>query len=135
MKIKNAVIASVVAFASVACFSAPVNAAVTCPAGSKNSSADTLAECNIIKDDSLIPTVNDIINAIIGILGLVAVLVIVLAGVSYTTSAGDPAKAKKAKDAILYGVIGLIIAILAFAIVNFALTSVLGGSAPAPSGP
>ena len=43
----------------------------------------------------------------------------------YTTSSGDSAKVKKAKDTIMYGVIGLVIALLAFAIVNFVLSSVV----------
>ena len=59
----------------------------------------------------------------IGVLALVAVIVIIFAGVQYTTSAGDAGKVKKAKDSILYGIIGLVIAILAFAIVNFVLSS------------
>ena len=50
---------------------------------------------------------------------------IIYGGVLYTTSAGDPGKVKKAKDTILYGIIGLVIAVLAFAIVNFILGAVL----------
>ena len=62
-----------------------------------------------------------IINFIIGALGLVAVIVIILGGVQYMTSAGDSGKVKKAKDTILYGVIGLVVCILAAAIVNFVI--------------
>lgn len=62
-----------------------------------------------------------IINVIIGALGLVAVIVIILGGVQYMTSAGDSGKVKKAKDTILYGVIGLVVCILAAAIVNFVI--------------
>jgi hypothetical protein len=67
-----------------------------------------------------------ILNAIIGVLGIVAVVVIIIGGVSYMTSAGDAGKVKKAKDTILYGVIGLVICALAFAIVNFVIGSILG---------
>lgn len=62
-----------------------------------------------------------IINGIIGVIGIVAVIMIILGGISYMTSQGDAAKAKKGRDTILYGVIGLIIVLLAFAIVNFVL--------------
>ena len=62
-----------------------------------------------------------IINAIIFIIGIVAVVMIILGGISYATSQGDPGKVKKGKDTILYGIIGLIVALLAFAIVNFVL--------------
>ena len=67
-----------------------------------------------------------IINAVIGVLGLVAVIVIIIGGVQYMTSSGDAGKVKKAKDTILYGIIGLIIVILAFAIVNFVITNFIG---------
>lgn len=67
-----------------------------------------------------------ILNAIIGVIGIVAVIMIILGGIGYATSQGDPGKTKKARDTILYGVIGLIVTLLAFAIVNFVLAQ-LGG--------
>ena len=72
--------------------------------------------------------VNTVINVILAIVGVIAVFMIILGGIQYTTSAGDPGKVKKAKDTILYGVIGLVIALLAFAIVNFVLTNVFSGN-------
>ena len=71
-------------------------------------------------------SVLNIINAIVGVLGIVAVIVIILGGIQYMTSTGDANKVKKAKDTILYGVIGLIVVILAFAIVNFVIANVNG---------
>lgn len=62
-----------------------------------------------------------IINGVIFIIGIVAVVMIILGGISYATSQGDPSKVKKGKDTILYGIIGLVIALLAYAIVNFVL--------------
>ena len=50
-------------------------------------------------------------------------VVIIYGGFMYTTSAGDSNKVTKAKNAIMYGIIGLVVAMLAFAIVNF----VIGG--------
>ena len=67
-----------------------------------------------------------IINGVIGVLSIVAVIVVILGGVQYMTSAGDSGKVKKAKDTILYGVIGLIICALAAAIVNFVVVNVAG---------
>ena len=85
-------------------------------------SAATLASdpdgCNGSDMNQMIRTV---INAIVFIVGMVAVVMIILGGVNYATSQGDPGKVKKGKDTILYGIIGLVIAILAFAIVNFVL--------------
>ena len=62
-----------------------------------------------------------IINAVIGGIGIIAVLMIVIGGINYATSSGDPSKAKKAKDTILYSAIGLMIVLSAFALVNFVL--------------
>ena len=67
----------------------------------------------------------NIINGVIAVLGLVAVVVIIIGGINYMTSSGDAGKVKKAKDTILYGVIGLVICVLAFAIVNFIIKNVI----------
>ncbi len=68
-----------------------------------------------------------IINWVIGILGLVCVIVIIIGGVNYMTSSGEASKVKKAKDTILYGIIGLVVCILAFAIVNFVISGIISG--------
>ena len=78
------------------------------------------------QNDNLIQNVTAIINVVIGVLGIVAVIVIILGGVQYMTSTGDAGKVKKAKDTILYGVIGLVVCVLAFAIVNFVIMNILG---------
>ena len=70
-------------------------------------------------------SITTIINWIIGVLGIVAVVVMIMGGVTYMTSSGDAGKVKKAKDTILYGLIGLIVCALAFAIVNFVIAGVL----------
>ena len=69
----------------------------------------------------LMGDIKNILNAVFGVIGIIAVIMIVLGGISYATSQGDPGKVKKGKDTILYGIIGLIVALLAFAIVNFVL--------------
>ncbi len=77
-------------------------------------------------NENLTGNITNILNAIIGVLGVVAVVVIIIGGVGYMTSAGDAGKVKKAKDTILYGVIGLVVVALAFAIVNFVIANVIG---------
>lgn len=67
--------------------------------------------------------VNDIYEVILGITGIVAVVVIIVCGIMLTTSAGDPGKVAKAKKGILYSVVGLLVALLAWAIVKFVLSS------------
>ncbi|MBQ3440932.1 hypothetical protein IJG27_01305 [Candidatus Saccharibacteria bacterium] len=76
-------------------------------------------------DDALVESITTIINAVIGVLGVVCVIVIIIGGINYMTSSGDAGKVKKAKDTILYGVIGLVVCVLAFAIVNFVIVNIL----------
>lgn len=72
----------------------------------------------VAADQSQVAT---ILGVVFIIAGAVCVIVIAIAGLSYVLSAGDPGKTAKAKDAILYAVIGLVVSILSFTIVSFVL--------------
>lgn len=78
--------------------------------------------------DGIQVTIGNIISTIIGILGIVCVIIIIMGGIQYMTSSGDAGKVKKAKDTILYGVIGLVICVLAFAITQFVVNAISGSS-------
>lgn len=54
--------------------------------------------------------------------GIICVLIIVVAGLKYTTSAGDSGKVTTAKNTLLNAIIGLVLIIFAFAITNFILS-------------
>lgn len=106
----------------------------SCPQGSlRQTYSNSISECNIADDhagsNDLMKTINTIISVVLGVLGILAVAYIIYGGFMFTTAAGDAAKTKKARETIMYGVIGLVVALLAFAIVNFVLTSVFSGSA------
>jgi len=73
------------------------------------------------KNDNANNNVKTLINTLIYILGIVTTFVIIIGGVMYTVSGGDASAVKRAKDTILYAVIGLVVAILAFTIVNFVI--------------
>lgn len=51
--------------------------------------------------------------------GIAAIIVIIISAVFYVISQGEPAKTKRAKDGILYAVVGLVVILLAFIITNF----------------
>ena len=70
--------------------------------------------------------ITSILSAIIGVVGLISVIYIIIGGIQYMSSSGDPSKIKKAKKTILYACIGLIISALAFIIVNFVINNILG---------
>ena len=48
---------------------------------------------------------------------------IIIAGIQMISAQGQPEKVAKARNQILYAIVGLVIAISAFAIVNFVLTN------------
>lgn len=56
--------------------------------------------------------------------GIIAVGIIIVSGIYYTISSGDAGKVKRAKDALMYSVVGLIIVMIAFAITNFVIGKV-----------
>ncbi len=72
----------------------------------------------------LMGTLTTVINVVIAVVGFVAVIMIILGGISFITSQGDTSKVTKARNTILYGVVGLVVSLLAFAIVNFVLTNI-----------
>ena len=72
-------------------------------------------------DTDIYETIKNILGAVFIVVGIIAVIVLVIGGINYMMSQGDPGKVKKAKDTILYGIIGLIVSLLAFAIVQFVL--------------
>lgn len=93
-------------------------------AGNANNAAGSSSSiCGAASSDNAPDIVKNVINTMLYILGIIAVIMIVIGGVRYTTSNGDSSQTKAAKDTILYAVIGLIVAIMAFAIVNFVVTS------------
>ena len=71
-------------------------------------------------------TVGLTLDVVYVVVGIIAVIFIVIGGINYTMSQGDPGKVKKAKDTVLYGIIGLIIALLAFAITAFVMNAMEG---------
>lgn len=68
------------------------------------------------------------LNIIIGIVAAVSVLFVVIGGLRYVLSAGDPQAAAKARSTIIHALIGLVVALSAEAIVSFVLDNgTIGG--------
>lgn len=68
--------------------------------------------------------ITGILNAVIAVLSIVCVIVMIIGGVNYMTSSGDTSKVEKGKKTILYGMIGLVVCVLAFAIVNWTIGAI-----------
>ncbi len=67
-----------------------------------------------------------ILQYFLGFLGLLAVIMVIFGGVTYVSSAGNDEAVAKAKKIIMYSIIGIVVILLAFAIVNFAIGSITG---------
>ena len=67
-----------------------------------------------------------ITNTVLYAVGIISVIMLIYGGLRYVVSGGDSKKVTDAKNTILYAIIGLIISLLAYAIVNFVLKSVIG---------
>ncbi len=68
--------------------------------------------------------IQNIFNGIYGIAAIVAIAFIIIGAVNYIMSSGDPSKVAKAKNTIMYSVIGLVIVVLAAAITAFVIQAV-----------
>ncbi len=68
---------------------------------------------------------NTITNVLLFIIGAISVIMLIIGGIRYTVSGGDQTAITAAKNTILYAIVGLVIAILAFAVVNFVVSSFL----------
>ena len=66
----------------------------------------------------------EIVNTILLAVGFISVIMLIWGGLRYIVSGGDSKKVTDAKNTVIYAVIGLIIAILAYAIVNFVISTV-----------
>jgi TRAP-type C4-dicarboxylate transport system permease small subunit len=95
---------------------APVYAIDVIQKGCEGQTSDV---CTSLANDKAPDMVKDIINTMLFVLGIIAVIMIIIGGIRYVVSAGDSSAITAAKNTILYAVIGLVVAILAFAIVNF----------------
>lgn len=70
--------------------------------------------------------VRSILNTVYLWIGIIATIVIIIAGIFYMISLGDAAKIQRAKNAIIYAIIGLIVTLAAFAITNLVINALEG---------
>jgi hypothetical protein len=70
---------------------------------------------------------NTITNVLLFAVGAISVIMIIIGGLRYVISGGDSSNVTAAKNTILYAVVGLIVALLAYAIINFVLTNFAAG--------
>lgn len=102
-----------------------VVAATTQPAGAvdlfNGNCNDASAVCKQVSNGSGKATtlVQSIITLLLWLIGIISVIMIIVGGIRYALSGGDSNSINGAKNTILYAVIGLVVAMLAYAIVGF----------------
>lgn len=65
--------------------------------------------------------VTTVINTMLFIVGLLSVIMLIYAGIRYATAHGDKSQVESAKNTMIYAIIGLVISILAYAVVNWVI--------------
>ena len=122
-KLAIIIITSVLSVAGlVTAFATPAFAACSNPKNCVSSGVDS-AGGSAAKTADPGAIIKSIVNVLLFIIGAVAVIMIIIGGIRYTVSQGDQSQVSSAKNTILYAVIGLLVAIFAYAIVNFVVTS------------
>ncbi len=80
-----------------------------------------------LKNESFYDLISRVLNWLLGLLGILAVIGFVIAGIFYLTAAGDEEQAEKGKRIMLYSIIGLVIALIGLIVVN-TLSGLIGGA-------
>ena len=89
-------------------------------AGGADSSKSEDQQADLFGPNGIFKTIT---NVLLFIIGAISVIMLIIGGIRYTVSNGDSAAVTSAKNTILYAVIGIVVAILAYALVNFVITS------------
>jgi Type IV secretion system pilin len=76
----------------------------------------TNAATNLFGDGSIFNTVT---NILLFLIGAISVVMLIIGGIRYVVSGGDQGAVTSAKNTILYAIIGIVVAFLAFAAVRF----------------
>ena len=97
-----------------------VNAAVPSPVGT-NYGLDDFGDVGLGQEDDLKTIAANIINIVLGFLGIVAVVIIIFSGFKWMTAAGNEEQVTEARKMLLQAVAGLAIVFLAWGITSFVL--------------
>lgn len=120
-RFKIAVATFMVAVLGVVAFTPAGSVAAYDPLASACSNGAASEICNNKGSEDPNKLIGTIVNTLLWAVGILSVIMIIVSGIMYTTSAGDAGRVTKAKNTITYAIVGLIVAFLAYAIVNWVL--------------
>ena len=116
---KAKVLAAVMCLATVFTAVSPVSLPVYADSRDEAQNGAKLVDGGGGSNQNLPDIITTIINVMLFIAAALAVIMIIYGGIRYITAHGDEKQVKVAKDTIVYSVVGLIIAIIAYALVTF----------------
>lgn len=76
------------------------------------------AEGSGLPSDSIFNIIMRTMNWLLAILGFIGIIGFVISGILYLTAAGDESQAEKAKNAMTYSIIGIIVALMGWVIIR-----------------
>ena len=94
-----------------------INSEITSGMNATSAGTSTPTDANVV--------IKNVTNIMFFIIGAVSVIMLIYGGIRYTTSGGNANNVTAAKNTIMYSIVGLIIAILAFAVVNFVVKQMM----------
>ena len=112
-------------------FAAPAAHAVTCPVsggieGGIDCATPADSKKELVGEGGIFQT---IVNILLFIVGAISVIMLIVGGIRYVVSGGDQSAVTGAKNTILYAIVGIVVAFLAYAAVNFVVTQLAAGTA------
>jgi hypothetical protein len=116
-KIFNKIVSGIILFSPTTAFAAILDQKVISDLQTQNANLNTTAGFDTTASVGSIVAM--VIKAFLGLLGVIFIILMVLAGYNWMTAAGDEQKVEKAKDEIKRAIIGLIIVTSAYAISYF----------------
>ncbi|XLQ20037.1 MAG: pilin [Candidatus Moraniibacteriota bacterium] len=114
--IRNVLVVSCISFVAVSFVAVDVFAAISAPSGTGLPTA--------YGRNPIATVIQDVIKLLVGIVGGLSVLMIVVGGIMYMSSGGDQGKVDTAKNIIVYSIVGLVVSLLAWIIVNVVIKTI-----------
>ena len=93
-----------------------INSEITSGMNATSAGTSTPTNANVV--------IKNVTNIMFFIIGAVSVIMLIYGGIRYTTSGGNTNSVTAAKNTVIYSIVGLVISILAYAIVNFVVTNI-----------
>ena len=93
-----------------------INSEITSGMNATSAGTSTPTDVNVV--------IKNVTNIMFFIIGAVSVIMLIYGGIRYTTSGGNTNSVTAAKNTVIYSIVGLVISILAYAIVNFVVTNI-----------